>query len=983
MRVTAIIALLLTATMCAAAPVVQTIEDFEGAAPQLPANAQIVAADGNHLLRWQPTDGQPWFLNLDFSGVELDEWDQLTFRYRIDGADEVDWWGAKLVDFPLGGGYQVPYRLPQDEVALGEWATAEFTLHPVPDKWGDAPNETAQTINFRASGVKGDAPVFLIDDIRVVRQAYYLSVEPGETVRDADLWRREYSVELRSAADETLTVSFEPRPLMSEMTLDLPEPVELAPGERWEGTISGAIPVADAPLTRSRESFAAVTDEGDSVEEELAMSVPLPEIGHPVLMLTQNDLPRILERIETQDWAPSAWDAVLNSADRWLERDIEMPDRGGQWYHWYSCEKCGASLQTVSPTEHVCPSCGATYSGWPYDDVVVMRAHNSLSNATRDLGLAYALTGDRRYAEKAREILLGYAGVYLDYPMHNVHGEAGGGACHVGAQPLSEATWLIPIVQGFDCVWDTLSEDDRAAIADGVLLPAAELVRSYATSIHNLPCWENSAYGMVGITLGNDDLAAGAINGEFGFRNQVEQGVDDDGMWYEGAWGYHYYTMSALEPLAVAAEHIGIDLYSDRYLSMFTAPVRMMGPTGLLPAFNDSGRASAVGAGRARLYENAASHWEAPELGVVLGTGNRSGYQALLYGPDELPAGTTSLASTIFPAAGVAMLRSEADERPSGLIPGVPANSLALDYGPHGSGHGHPDKLGFEMHVLGRLFAADAGSVKYGNPAHKGWYKQTLSHNTVVVDGESQRATEGELLFHAFGDEASLVGVESDAAYDGVVLRRVMALLPGGWLDITLALSADEHRYDWTLHGRGDLAPEAQMTDLDVAPGEGAYEWATDWRTAGEVADFAGEWAIDEDLTLHVAHTVAPEAEIFTAIGRGNPSSARDPFIMSRANATDAAWGTAAWWGSADTPEIALVSGTRDGRELGLGEAVGVEVTVGDRRLLLLTATDGGATFGEVTLDGSGALVEIDGDRPVRCLAADATSVTAGGTELR
>ncbi len=990
MRLSAIVLVLSIAAACHAAPVVRVIQDFEGDAPRLTDDATIVEADGNHVLRWAPDRAEPWFLNLDFSDTELNDWDRLEFRYRIDGASDVDWWGVKVMDFPLGDGLQVPYRIPREEIALGEWATASFDLHSVTDRWGDTPNETAQTIVLRASGVKGDATTFLVDDIRVVREALHISAEAGETVRDGNLWRRQFTITARSAAEQPMTVRFEPGACPEGVSLTLPEPIELAPGEQREARASIAASATLQPLSQVTATVVALSDDDDRVEEQVVVSAPLPDVEHPVLLMKREDLPRIRERIEALDWAGEAWQAVLRNADNWADREVELPDRGGQWSHWYSCTECGASLATVSPTEHVCKSCGAEYTGWPYDDVVVMRDHSRLSNAARDLGMAYAITEDARYAAKAREILLAYADAYLKYPMHNKRGEDAGGACHVAAQPLTEATWLIPMVQGFDCVFDALGEADRTAIADGLLLPAAELVRSYARSIHNIPCWENAAYGMVGISLGNDDLAAQAINGDFGFRNQIAQGIDDDGVWYEGSWGYHYYTMSALAPLAVAAEHVGIDLYSERYLSMFTAPVRMMGPTGTLPAFNDSSRTRAVGSGRARLYENACSHWQSDELAVVLATGNRSGYEALLYGPDEAPTGATLLTSTIFPAAGVAVLRADADERPAGLLDGVPASWLALDYGPHGSGHGHPDKLGFEACVAGKLFATDAGSVRYGNPAHGGWYKQTLSHNTVVVDGASQERTEGRLLFRAFDDTASLVAVESDGAYPGVVLRRFMALLPDGLLDLTVAISGEEHQYDWLLHGRGDLTFQQPMTPLDAPPGEGAYEWAEDWRSVARpdrenrlgVPPWNAEWAVDDELTIKLAHVVSsPDAELFTAIGRGNPATARDPFIMNRITGHTAAWATVAWWGSDETPELATLTSKGAPGAVTLDEC-GMHVRVGNREFVLVTAADGSADFGRIGLEGSGALIEFVDDRPVRCLAAHATRVTVGGVEV-
>ena len=119
---------------------------------------------------------------------------------------------------------------------------------------------------------------------------------------------------------------------------------------------------------------------------------------------------------------------------------------------------------------------------------------------------------------------------------------------------------------------------------------------------------------------------------------------------------------------------------------------------------------------------------------------------------------------------------------------------------------------------------------------------------------------------------------------------------------------------------------------------------------------------------------LAPEGEVFAAIGRGNPATARDPFIMSRIATDVAAWGTVAWWGSDDAPEVTLLRGSRDGVELAPAEASGIEVRVGERRLLLLTAT-GGADFGEIALEGSGALIEERDGHVARCLLADGASV--------
>ncbi len=972
-------AIVLSAAGAWAAPVAQVLEDFEGDVPALPG-ASVVEIDGNHVLRWEPQMAEPFFLNFEYRGrgIEMTEWDRLVFRYRIE-AERVDWWGVKIIDHPLADGLQATYRLPRDEVVPGEWAEADIALHPPMWRWGDTPNESAQTLIFRASGVRGDAPVFLIDDVRVERDVLHASVEPaGETTRVGDELTRSFRIALSNRGDEDLTVSFETAEVTDGARVALPEPVEVAGGAEGSATVTLAIPADGEPLSLWRAGVAAVTDDDDRAEVEPTMSIPLGEVEHPCLLVAKADIPRILERIERHEWAAAAWERIKSAADAALAREVVLPDRGGQWYHWYTCEKCGSRLRTVSPTEHECPSCGATYTGWPYDDVPIMSQHSAWARAIRDLGLAYALTGEAAYADKAREILLAYADVYLNYPLHNIRGEEGSGAMHVAAQPLSEAVWLIPVVQGFDCIHDALSDADRQTIAEQLLLPAAEIIRPHARSIHNIPCWENSSFGLVGITLGVEELAAQAINGQFGFRNQIAHGVNDDGQWYEGAWGYHYYTMSALEPLAVAAEHVGIDLYTERYLSMFLAPVQMMGPTGALPAFNDSGRTSALG--RATVYENGYAHRPRPELALVAGRGNRQSMEALLFGAEEIAPAGSELASAIFPAAGVAVLRTDGEGQPTNVVAGVPANYVALDYGPHGGGHGHPDKLGFEMYALGRLVATDPGSIAYGNPAHGGWYKQTLSHNTVTVDGVSQAATEGTLLFSAFGRDMAMAAAETDGAYAGVVLRRVMALLPDMLLDITLALSDEAHQYDWAYHSRGEFAMPLALTEPAQPPGEGPWQWAEQVRTAGSVDGWQASWAIDDAMTVRAAQAASAPVELLTGVGRSNPPTARDPFVVARADGTQVAWGTVLSW-AGDAPTAALLTGSRGGEELPIAEACGVEATVGDRRIALLSA-HGDAELGEITLEGAGALVILEGDGPVAWLVADGTTLSVGGETL-
>jgi hypothetical protein len=294
-------------------------------------------------------------------------------------------------------------------------------------------------------------------------------------------------------------------------------------------------------------------------------------------------------------------DSLKREADDWLKKKFELPDRGGQWYHYYACEKDGARLQTEGPTKHVCPVCKKAYSGYPYDDVYIAKIHDGNARGIKVLSLAYQLLGEKACADKAREMLLGYASKYESYKLHNIKGEARTGGGKIGPQTLDESTWLIEAVESADAIWETLSEDDRKTIADRLLYPAAKVIRDHKMGIHNIQCWKNSAVGLTGLLLGDTKLIDEALNGPNGYVNQMAKGVSPEGAWYEGAWGYHFYTVSATTHLTEGALHSGINLYGPDFKRMFDAPVLLAMPDLNLPAFNDSNTVN-VG-GQARLYE--------------------------------------------------------------------------------------------------------------------------------------------------------------------------------------------------------------------------------------------------------------------------------------------------------------------------------------------------------------------------------------------
>ncbi len=632
---------------------------------------------------------------------------------------------------------------------------------------------------------------------------------------------------------------------------------------------------------------------------EGVMGMELPE--HPRLLFSRKGIDELKERINRYDWAKAQWEALKHRADAALNEPVNLPPRGGNWWHYYACPKHGASLRTGKQIgewqwEHICPVDNEVLQSDPtkperdYDGVVIMGVHGRFANLVRDLGIVYQVTGDRRYAEKAKAILLAYADRYLSYPLHDIRGRAQIGGGLVGPQTLDESTWLIPMAQGADLIWETLTDAERETLAQKLFLPAAkEVILPHKIGVHNIQCWKNSAVGLVGFLLDDKQLIWEAIeNPERGYWTQMRKGVSEDGVWWEGAWGYHFYTLSALWHLTEAARNCGINLYGEELKRMFDAPFKFMMPNWRLPAFNDSTEVALLTEiGFARfgitqpIYELAYARYREPLYAALLSRGERRNDFALWFGVSELPQPQPiRWRSANYPASGYAILaRGEGEQ----------ATWLCLKYGPHGGGHGHPDKLNFVLYARGQVLALDPGITRYGVPIHGGWYKTTLAHNTLVVDETNQKPAEGKCL--SFGTESGVDFVVADAGdiYDGVRFRRAIALLNENAIVVIDNIRCDKERLlDVALHLRGQWVnlPEGEEW---TPPNKDGYRYLTE----AKVRRVSGTAtiAVNPRPDWRVAVTLIADApvDLVTALGVGSHAADRVPMIMVRRQAKDLA----------------------------------------------------------------------------------------------
>jgi hypothetical protein len=338
----------------------------------------------------------------------------------------------------------------------------------------------------------------------------------------------------------------------------------------------------------------------------------------------------------------------------------------------------------------------------------------------------------------------------------------------------------------------------------------------------------------------------------------MENGVGPAGMWWEGAPVYHFYTLTAHHYLLEAARRAGTDLY-DRpaVLAMFAAPARQLLPDGTFAPLNDSDR---VPISRYRaLLELGYARYGLDTLAPLLAP--RTSEEALMWGVPEVEPGEAAARTASY---------AEAADHLAVLRTGDGEAMALLDYGPAMGGHAHPASLNLVVYAAGDLRLIDPGRTAYGHALQDAWYKRTVAHNTVLVDGRGHRLSQGRLLAWDDAGDRVVARTRTEKAYDGVLLDRTV-VMTGDWLlDIVHARSDTSRTFDLLSHFGGtpegvDAGAPTELYDENgyqhieeprVASGLGAFTLATGdgalaVRMAGHVAAFLGAGRHDADHKRH------------------------------------------------------------------------------------------------------------------------------------
>lgn len=536
---------------------------------------------------------------------------------------------------------------------------------------------------------------------------------------------------------------------------------------------------------------------------ELSESSPLTK-EHPCLILTKDAVGELKSGVKTLPLLTDSYDEVKVLADEAIASGIVVPvptDPGGGYTH---------------------------------------EQHKRNYKAMYNGGIAYQLSGDEKYADFVREMLMEYAKMYPTLGIHpHKKNQAPG---KLFWQGLNESVWLVYTAQAYDCVYDYISVEDKEYIEKNLFRKVVEFFTvedSYSFNrIHNHGTWAAAGVGMTGMVLNDSNYVKMALygtdmSGEGGFLKQIEQLFSPDGFYTEGP----YYQRYAIMPFILFAQalennqpELGIFEYKDGVLNNAVETlIQLTSQTGKFFPLNDAIKSKDYLSPELIYAVNISyANTKKPELLSIAQKHQKVmlSKQGLLVAQDVAANKTVDFNYK----SGVISDGPLGDQGGVVLMRGKNADNkltLMLKATSQGMGHGHFDRLSFLLYENGEEVIQDYGAARFLNivqkhggrylPENKTWAKQTVAHNTVVVNQESnfhgnlKKASKyhPEIIYTNFDEEVQVAAVVDSHCYKPNVLQRTMALVEYNKativVDIFRVLGSAKSTYDLPIYYKGQI----------------------------------------------------------------------------------------------------------------------------------------------------------------------------------
>lgn len=542
---------------------------------------------------------------------------------------------------------------------------------------------------------------------------------------------------------------------------------------------------------------------------------------------------------------------------------------------------------------------------------VTHEQHKRNYRAMFEGGQLYRLTGDARYRDHVRDLLLGYADLYPKLGPHPAAANQTAG--RLFWQSLNDSVFLVNAVQGYGAIRDALSAADRARIDDQVIRPMARFLSDGSPEvigrIHNHATWACAGVGLAGYLLGDRDLVDKALqgldkSGKTGFLRQLDLLFSPDGYYAEGP----YYQRYALQPFVVFAAAIDANeperkIFEYRGGIVLKAVRTAIDVThdGTFLPLNDAMRDKSLRT--EELYHAVAIAYGATKDPAFLSIADWQGRTVLTPAGQALAADLAAGKAKPWPFAS-RLLGDGPDGKEGALVllrtkpdPGGPL--LVAKNSVQGMGHGHFDRLNWLYYDETGPVVTDYGAARFLNveakrggrylPENDSWASATIAHNTLVVDEQSHFAGNwktGEKyptqqLATALEGPTRYTIAQIGGAYQDVSFRRALLLIDIDGLanpltlDILRATGGGKHRYDLPLHFSGHII------DSDIA----FTRHLAERPVLGKANGYQHLWVDGEGVKAGKARLTWMQGSRFYSYHMAAPAGAR--FIVAESGAND------------------------------------------------------------------------------------------------
>ncbi|MBI5382917.1 MAG: heparinase II/III family protein [Opitutae bacterium] len=536
-----------------------------------------------------------------------------------------------------------------------------------------------------------------------------------------------------------------------------------------------------------------------------AASFPKPEPEQTFAELKICDAQGRPWRVAVEDWdgarrrvaADPAWNEWLKkeraAVDAWIARHRDRVEWSAGWSHDGVSPK---DASRVIWTDKI-PREEAQFFSSPSDPKIeitpklfgwwVVTFRNRHVDIMVRAARLFRLTGEERYATWVCGQMDFYADNLLRWqPVRPDQG------ARLFWQTLSEASGLVVFTEAVRLLGERVSVEQRERWREKFFKPEVEVINRTFQTIHNIAVWQRCAAAQVALLFGDDALWREALDGKFGLRRQLAEGITSDYLWFEQSLAYNAFVVRALLPLFKQAGLTGRaqELSAELKLAanLMLAPIYLRFPDGHLPSPAD-GAGGATTPDRALLAD--ACRVLPTTLGLTEVAGRRD-WDALLDPPSAPPRATElpAVPSRNLETSRMAILRDGPWQ-------------VFFHYGQLTASHSQSEALNYSASYGETEITRDPGTVGYGSPLYRGYYTRGLCHNVPLLNGEGQKPPQaGELL--SFSAQPARVSAAQPHYLANASARRTLAIEDGKLIDTAqIASQSGAQKLGLALHVQG------------------------------------------------------------------------------------------------------------------------------------------------------------------------------------